>query len=1073
MTTSHATVSTHHSHRRKTLCGMLQLGLLLSLLLLLLPLASCQDSTGSDKLAALFGVEQNDEPLIQCPIYRIFDPDAPQSPQYGAPSGCRCVDGMQGLNCGYCDTNDAPCQQAHGEDYVCSTSTAFALGETYKSLRCKLTSALETLFPNGKISAFLDVANRSASLIIYNQASLNEEHAIDCNFWDCEFALGQTGGMCANSLCHCTDWCSEWTTTIVETVISGNPVQVVIDPLQYEHHLKVIMEGAPLEIEALCNASYCADPSLAAPEGSTSNNTNTSDFSAEYLASLNMDSAWSSSATFSLIVLCFIAGVFLFLVCFAAAPFLLGKRSLARSKEERQQRRRSSHHREESADQEELIHQSWEDDTEEGRSVTIILGDTVTTADGGGDGDGDCGGSVKAANNNDELTLEFRHLSRVVELRPAAAKAYGKPEKVILNNISGKVEAGTLMGIMGPSGSGKSSLLNILAAVESGRSRISGQILLNGKLQKTGYRTAVAYVQQDDSLYETLTVHECVEYSAMLRLPRSMKIEEKDDLVWKTLEELHLAEIAHNRIGSTGKSNAGVSGGERKRVSVGMELVSQARILVLDEPTSGLDSHAANNIINVLSELASKNRIVILSIHQPSMKSFLAMDKILLLGKGRVMYNGKPSEVGAYLEDQGFPCPPLETVADHMLTVVSDRKNREVLKGPDILRRDYEDLSNSHKAAEHDDEDSAGGDEMRVERQSLLNEIVVLLFRTGKDIFRNRELFLLQLTISIILALFAGGIFNDVSNNLAGFQNRMGVSLFFSVVHFLLCASTKEIYLRTALSCLAQTTLPLQAFYFTLSFFAFASFSSMDIFVRERHIFVRESGSKYHLAFSYFVAKILLDTFVLRVIPVTIFTFVFYWMMGLRAEPEIFVTFWATLVLFNVCAGTISICISIATPAVGQANLIAAVWFLIMLLFGGFLVNVQTMSPWFAWLRYTSIFYYSFEILMTNELSGLMLSFDAPGYPPLPVYGEVFLHTIGMETDNQTRDLICLCTLAAAFSIAAYLLLLLRVPPSAARQFQKMHRENKELSRMSDEDYAYTLAALLKEAEATKCKSTE
>lgn len=221
----------------------------------------------------------------------------------------------------------------------------------------------------------------------------------------------------------------------------------------------------------------------------------------------------------------------------------------------------------------------------------------------------------------------------------------------------------------------------------------------------------------------------------------------------------------------------------------------------------------------------------------------------------------------------------------------------------------------------------------------------------------------------------------------------------------------------------------------------------MDIFFRERHIFVRETGAKYHRTFSYFLAKISLDLFVLRVIPVTIFAFVFYWLMGLRTEPETFVIFWATLVLFNVCAGIMSICISILTPAVGQANLIASVWFLIMLLFGGFLVNVQTMSPWYAWLKYASIFYYSFEILMTNELSGMVLLFDAPDFPPLPIYGEVFLKTIGMDADNQTRDLICLCSLAAVFAVLSYLLLLLRVPPSAASQFRKMKKENKRLAK--------------------------
>ena len=128
-----------------------------------------------------------------------------------------------------------------------------------------------------------------------------------------------------------------------------------------------------------------------------------------------------------------------------------------------------------------------------------------------------------------------------------------------------------------------------------------------------------------------------------------------------------------------------------------------------------------------------------------------------------------------------------------------------------------------------------------------------------------------------------------------------------------------------------------------------------------------------------------------------------------------------------------------------QANLIAAVWFLIMLLFGGFLLNVQTMEASYSWLKYGSIFYYSFEILMTNELTGLVLDFDAPGYPPIPAHGQVFLETVGMDVDNQSRDLICLCSLAAGFSAAAFGLLMLRVPPSAAKQFRRMKIENQRI----------------------------
>lgn len=243
------------------------------------------------------------------------------------------------------------------------------------------------------------------------------------------------------------------------------------------------------------------------------------------------------------------------------------------------------------------------------------------------------------------------------------------------------------------------------------------------------------------------------------------------------------------------------------------------------------------------------------------------------------------------------------------------------------------------------------------------------------------------------------------------------------------------------------------AFYFTLSFFGFASFSSMDMFAREREIFIREVGSKYYRTYTYFISKVVLDTIMLRAIPATVFAFVFYWLMSLTNAFETFIVFWATLVLFNVCSGMISICISIATPTVGQANLLAAVWFLIMLLFGGFLVNVDSMSIGYSWLKYLSIFYYSFELLMTNELSGLLLSFDAPGYPAIPVYGEVFLQTLGMDVDNQIRDLICLCSLAVAFMFVAYVLLLVRAPRSAAKHFKNMKKTTMKFARTESQQF--------------------
>lgn len=934
---------------------------------------------GSLVLCAAFfqpGHSQENEMILtavtdssQCPPYRFFDTNNPTSSQYEAPDGCRCVDGMGGMKCNYCDSN-APCQAGDGnENNVCRKDMIFAKGDAYKAYSCSLFSTLALLFNNGKVDLVADLTTGTGLMTVYDTGTVNGGHAVECRMSGCDFPVEGTNAFCTSTVCKCTDRCDDFSRGIVDA-IDGKPAELLVsDHDGYSSHLSVKMEGVPFDIEALCNASACTEEVEVVE-----------DFSLK-----EVDSTWSASASFSLMVLFVMLGIFILLSFCICSPLLLCANLRKREKYQH-------------ADQSGFVDaENYTDDNNSDDSNDANNGITNSTS----------------RRSTKRHVLEFHHLSRTVKLRSDQAKVHGSSEKHLVNNVSGKVKSGTLCAIMGPSGAGKSSLLNILAAVEGSNSRISGQILLNKNMQIGGYRKAVAYVQQDDSLYGTLTVLECIEYSAMLRLPKNMSATEKQAEIWKTINELHLSHIAHNRIGSADK--AGVSGGERKRVSIGMELVSRATLLMLDEPTSGLDSHAANSLIKTLSELASKNRIVILSIHQPSMKSFLSMDKILLLGAGRVMYDGKPSQVEAYLNGHGFPRPPMESVADHMLEVVSSHENCLALQGPDVCQEDYQyllDLNNSvgTSMSWQDEEASDSSTSHRSREGSLfINEIPILFIRTAKDIFRNRELFIMQLTISFCLALFGGGIFSNVSDDLAGFQNRMG------------------------------------AFYFCLSFFAFSSFSSMETFVSSRNIFVRETGSKYHGVFSYYFAKSVLDMMFLRVIPVTIFTFFFYWMMGLRREPETFVVFWTTLVLFNICAGTISICISIATSTVSQANLVAAVWFLVMLLFGGFLVNVDSMAPWYSWLRYISIFYYSFEILMTNELSGLVINFNAPGYPSLPVYGEVFLKSIGMDINNQLRDLVCLCFLCLGFSLSAYLLLLLRVPSSAATLFKMMRKENSRL----------------------------
>ncbi|EEY63309.1 ATP-binding Cassette (ABC) Superfamily [Phytophthora infestans T30-4] len=550
--------------------------------------------------------------------------------------------------------------------------------------------------------------------------------------------------------------------------------------------------------------------------------------------------------------------------------------------------------------------------------------------------------------------LEFRNISCFASVDKKSTE-----QKTILNKISGSVSRGQVLGLLGPSGSGKTTLLNALAAMQNGTSKLSGELLLDGSKVTKGYRRIAAYVQQDDTLFSTLTVRECIAYSAQLRLPMSMTDSTKTAMVNRVITELNLTHVANSRIGSV--SDRGISGGERRRVSIGMELVTSPQILILDEPTSGLDSSSAHSVVKLIKELASHDRIVILSIHQPSSRSFLLLDKIMLLGKGQLLYSGKPADSKQYFHELGFKCPEDDNVADFILDVAIDNTNLPSTSALASL-------------------------------QSTMTEIRVLFTRTAQNILRHRSLLVQHVVLSLVLALFGGLIFNNVSDNLAGFQNRMG------------------------------------AFYFILTFFGFASLSSMDLFISERPIFLRETGAMYYGAFSYFLAKMTLDSLLLRVLPASIFACIFYWIMALQASAERFLLFWLTLVLFNVAAGSICLLVGVLSRRVGSANLAATVVLLIMLLFGGFLLNSETMPDAVGWLKHLSIFGYAFEILMTNELEGIILSFDAPGYPAVPVYGEVYIKTLGMDYTQRFYDVAALALIAIVLQLAAYLFLSLQVP---------------------------------------------
>lgn len=200
--------------------------------------------------------------------------------------------------------------------------------------------------------------------------------------------------------------------------------------------------------------------------------------------------------------------------------------------------------------------------------------------------------------------------------------------KSILSNISGYVEPGQMLAVMGPSGAGKSSLLDILSRKHK-RGVTSGNILVNG-MQPTRrqFKRMSGFVDQDDSLMGTLTVRETLTYAALMRLPRKMPLKAKQKRVEDVIQELGISKIADSQIGVPGQR--GISGGEKRRVSIGKELVTSPSLLFLDEPTSGLDAYNAGVVMECLKKLANEGkRTIVVTIHQVKQNTFAVRQIIL------------------------------------------------------------------------------------------------------------------------------------------------------------------------------------------------------------------------------------------------------------------------------------------------------------------------------------------------------------------------------------------------------------------------------------------------------------
>jgi len=280
-----------------------------------------------------------------------------------------------------------------------------------------------------------------------------------------------------------------------------------------------------------------------------------------------------------------------------------------------------------------------------------------------------------------------------------------KKEKLkILHKVSGHAVPGEFLAIMGPTGSGKTTLLNVLA--ERLTHNVSGKILVNGLPPTKNFKRQCALVQQEDILFPNLTVEQTLNFTASLRLPDEMGPAQKRERVNNIIDMLNLGKAKKTIIG--GPYRRGISGGEKKRVNIGNQLLTDPTLIFLDEPTSGLDTSSAINLLQILKGMASFGYCIVASIHQPSSQMFELFDKLLFLVEGRNIYFGKANEAIDYFSRIGLKCERFYNPADFMMGLIL-KEELSKIKGESLkakLLLDYKENiypQKVHKIREEDE----------------------------------------------------------------------------------------------------------------------------------------------------------------------------------------------------------------------------------------------------------------------------------------------------------------------------------------------------------------------------------
>ncbi|CAN6201494.1 unnamed protein product [Urochloa humidicola] len=506
-----------------------------------------------------------------------------------------------------------------------------------------------------------------------------------------------------------------------------------------------------------------------------------------------------------------------------------------------------------------------------------------------------------------------RSLARLLARPCGAAPA---PPDYILRDVSLTARAGEVLAVVGPSGAGKSTLLDILAARTA---PTHGRLLLNSSpLRPYSFRRLSAHVPQADVALTLLTVSETFAFAASLLHPPGSSATAAASAVDALLSDLRLAHAANTRV-----CPARLSGGERRRVSIGLALLRDPGVLLLDEPTSGLDSSSARVVVGCLRAVAAaRGTTVVLSIHQPSARILSSVDSLLLLSRGAVLHHGSLAALDAALLSHGLAVPPQLNPLEFALEVLDQ------LPPPSTTTPELP--TSPPPPSDHRKPLPPATSSTTAPPSSRLHEVAVLYKRAWKVVYRSKQLLLTNFLESLLVGTLLGTIYIHAGYGEAGAHKRLGL------------------------------------FAFTLTFLLTSTTETLPTFVSERPIVLAETAAGlYRLSSHAFAATLVFLPYLLAV--ALLYSACVYFLVGLCAAPGAFAAFVLVVWAVVLTANSFVLFVSSFAPDYIAGMSLVSVSLAGFFLFSGYFLSRGSMPSYWVFMHYASPYKYALDALLANE----------------------------------------------------------------------------------------------------------